>query len=57
MSPTPGAAVDKLGKVLTPTQVKNGPTSIWWDGIDSGKLYTLVLTDPDAPSRKDPKYR
>uniref|UniRef100_A0A2K5PN81 Phosphatidylethanolamine-binding protein 1 n=1 Tax=Cebus imitator TaxID=2715852 RepID=A0A2K5PN81_CEBIM len=52
-----GAAVDELGKVLTPTQVKNRPTSISWDGLDSGKLYTLVLTDPDAPSRKDPKYR
>uniref|UniRef100_A0A2K5IS33 Phosphatidylethanolamine-binding protein 1 n=1 Tax=Colobus angolensis palliatus TaxID=336983 RepID=A0A2K5IS33_COLAP len=51
-----GAAVDELGKVLTPTQV-NRPTSISWDGNDSGKLYTLVLTDPDAPSRKDPKYR
>uniref|UniRef100_A0A2K5C2P1 Phosphatidylethanolamine-binding protein 1 n=1 Tax=Aotus nancymaae TaxID=37293 RepID=A0A2K5C2P1_AOTNA len=51
-----GAAVDELGKVLTPTQVKNRPTSISWDGLDSGKLYTLVLTDPDAPSRKDPKY-
>ncbi|XP_011910612.1 PREDICTED: phosphatidylethanolamine-binding protein 1-like [Cercocebus atys] len=52
-----GAALDELGKVLTPTQVKNRPTSISWDGLDSGKLYTLVLTDPDAPSRKDPKYR
>uniref|UniRef100_A0A2K5Z2B2 Phosphatidylethanolamine-binding protein 1 n=1 Tax=Mandrillus leucophaeus TaxID=9568 RepID=A0A2K5Z2B2_MANLE len=52
-----GAALDELGKVLTPTQVKNRPTSIWWDGIDSGKRYALVLTDPDAPSRKDPKYR
>uniref|UniRef100_A0A2I3G3N5 Phosphatidylethanolamine-binding protein 1 n=1 Tax=Nomascus leucogenys TaxID=61853 RepID=A0A2I3G3N5_NOMLE len=51
------AAVDELGKVLTPTQVRNRPTSISWDGLDSGKLYTLVLTDPDAPSRKDPKYR
>jgi phosphatidylethanolamine-binding protein (PEBP) family uncharacterized protein len=38
-------------------QVKNRPTSITWDGLDPGKLYTLVLTDPDAPSRKDPKYR
>uniref|UniRef100_G3U352 Phosphatidylethanolamine-binding protein 1 n=1 Tax=Loxodonta africana TaxID=9785 RepID=G3U352_LOXAF len=52
-----GAEIDELGKVLTPTQVKNRPTSIAWDGLDSGKLYTLVLTDPDAPSRKDPKYR
>ncbi|XP_061043359.1 phosphatidylethanolamine-binding protein 1-like [Eubalaena glacialis] len=52
-----GTEVDKLGKVLTPTQVKNRPTSIAWDGLDPGKLYALVLTDPDAPSRKDPKYR
>ncbi|XP_036688014.1 phosphatidylethanolamine-binding protein 1-like [Balaenoptera musculus] len=52
-----GVEVDELGKVLTPTQVKNRPTSIAWDGLDPGKLYTLVLTDPDAPSRKDPKYR
>ncbi|XP_075811956.1 phosphatidylethanolamine-binding protein 1-like [Microtus pennsylvanicus] len=46
--------VDELGKVLTPTQVQNRPSSISWDGLDPGKLYTLVLTDPDAPSRKDP---
>ncbi|XP_015423008.1 PREDICTED: phosphatidylethanolamine-binding protein 1, partial [Myotis davidii] len=38
-------------------QVKNRPTGISWDGLDSSKLYTLVLTDPDAPSRKDPKFR
>ncbi|KAB1251342.1 Phosphatidylethanolamine-binding protein 1 [Camelus dromedarius] len=41
--------VDELGK--------NRPTSIAWDGLDPDKLYTLVLTDLDAPSRKDPKYR
>nr|KAF6282610.1 phosphatidylethanolamine binding protein 1 [Myotis myotis] len=52
-----GEEVDELGKVLTPTQVKNRPTGISWDGLDSSKLYTLVLTDPDAPSRKDPKFR
>ena len=50
------AEVDELCKVLTPTQVKNRPTSITWDDLDPGKLYTLVLTDPDAPSMKDPKY-
>lgn len=38
-------------------QVKNRPTSIEWDGMASETLYTLVLTDPDAPSRKDPKFR
>uniref|UniRef100_A0A2K5R5Q6 Phosphatidylethanolamine binding protein 1 n=1 Tax=Cebus imitator TaxID=2715852 RepID=A0A2K5R5Q6_CEBIM len=37
-----------LGEVLMPTQVKNRPTRISWEGLDSGK--------PDAPSRKDPKY-
>uniref|UniRef100_A0A8C5KHU9 Phosphatidylethanolamine-binding protein 1 pseudogene n=1 Tax=Jaculus jaculus TaxID=51337 RepID=A0A8C5KHU9_JACJA len=52
-----GVEVDELGKVLTPAQVKNRPSSISWDGLDPGKLYTLVLPDPDAPSRKDPKFR
>ncbi len=49
--------INELGQVLTPTQVKNRPVSITWQGCDSSKLYTLVLTDPDAPSRKDPKFR
>ncbi|KAL6038727.1 hypothetical protein STEG23_008220 [Scotinomys teguina] len=52
-----GVEVNELGQVLTPTQVKNRPNNISWDGLDPGKLYTLVLTDLDAPSRKDPKYR
>lgn len=47
------------GPVLTRSslQVQHRPTSIEWDGCDPQKLYTLVLTDPDAPSRKDPKFR
>ncbi|XP_073415708.1 phosphatidylethanolamine-binding protein 1-like [Dendrobates tinctorius] len=49
--------IEELGQVLTPTQVQNRPTSISWEGMDSTKLYTLVLTDPDAPSRKTPKFR
>uniref|UniRef100_A0A3P9JP17 Phosphatidylethanolamine binding protein 1 n=1 Tax=Oryzias latipes TaxID=8090 RepID=A0A3P9JP17_ORYLA len=49
--------IDELGKVFTPTQVQNRPTSVEWDGCDPSKLYTLALTDPDAPSRKDPKFR
>ncbi|XP_077571780.1 phosphatidylethanolamine-binding protein 1 [Stigmatopora nigra] len=49
--------IDQLGKVLTPTQVQNRPTSIKWEGCDPTKLYTLALTDPDAPSRKNPKFR
>ncbi|EDW76435.1 uncharacterized protein Dwil_GK14662 [Drosophila willistoni] len=43
------------GVVLTPTQVKNQP-SVKWEADDS-KFYTLCMTDPDAPSRKDPKFR
>lgn len=42
---------------LPALQVQHRPTSIEWDGCDPQKLYTLVLTDPDAPSRKDPKFR
>ncbi|KFO08206.1 Phosphatidylethanolamine-binding protein 1 [Balearica regulorum gibbericeps] len=43
--------------MLSSLQVQHRPTSIEWDGCDPHKLYTLVLTDPDAPSRKDPKFR
>ncbi|XP_072520738.1 phosphatidylethanolamine-binding protein 1 [Salminus brasiliensis] len=49
--------IDELGKVVTPTQVQNRPTLIDWEGCDPNKLYTLAMTDPDAPSRKDPKFR
>ncbi|KZC10568.1 Phosphatidylethanolamine-binding protein like protein F40A3.3, partial [Dufourea novaeangliae] len=45
----------EIGKVLTPTQVKDQPTVIWTAGTN--EYYTLCMTDPDAPSRKDPKFR
>ena len=48
------AEVDEPAKVLTPTQVKNRPTSITWDGLDPGKLYTLVLIDPVLPVGRTP---
>ncbi|KAJ1373582.1 hypothetical protein KIN20_036024 [Parelaphostrongylus tenuis] len=44
-----------LGNVLTPTQVKN-PPKLTWD-TDPGALYTVIFTDPDAPSRKEATYR
>ncbi|KHJ93726.1 phosphatidylethanolamine-binding protein [Oesophagostomum dentatum] len=44
-----------LGNVLTPTQVKN-PPKLTWD-TEPGALYTVILTDPDAPSRKEATYR
>ncbi|KAJ8711436.1 hypothetical protein PYW07_008678 [Mythimna separata] len=43
------------GNVLTPTQVKDIP-SVSWDASPD-QLYTVAMTDPDAPSRKEPKFR
>ena len=45
-----------LGSELTPTQVKDQPVSVRWP-TEPGALYTLVFTDPDAPSRSDPRFR
>uniref|UniRef100_A0A915KJB5 Phosphatidylethanolamine-binding protein n=1 Tax=Romanomermis culicivorax TaxID=13658 RepID=A0A915KJB5_ROMCU len=47
----------ELGNTLTPTQVKNEPTSIRWRTADPKALYTLIMTDPDAPSRMEPTFR
>lgn len=44
-----GATVD--GTELTPTQVKDEP-NVEWTGV-AGSFYTLLMTDPDAPSRAD----
>ncbi|XP_072395828.1 protein D2-like [Diabrotica undecimpunctata] len=49
-----GVKVDS-GNELTPTQVKDIPTVKW--PADKDSLYTLCMTDPDAPSRKEPKFR
>lgn len=43
------------GNELTPTQVKDVPT-VKFNG-ESNSFYTLIFTDPDAPSRQDPKFR
>ncbi|XP_078668092.1 protein D1-like [Branchiostoma floridae x Branchiostoma belcheri] len=44
-----------FGNELTPTQVKSPPQVIW--AAEEGYLYTLIMTDPDAPSRSNPKFR
>ncbi|XP_017780492.1 PREDICTED: protein D2-like [Nicrophorus vespilloides] len=49
-----GVTVDN-GKVLTPTMVKDQPT-VKWHG-EEGSFYVLAMVDPDAPSRKEPKFR
>uniref|UniRef100_A0A646QDK5 PBP1 n=1 Tax=Hemiscolopendra marginata TaxID=943146 RepID=A0A646QDK5_9MYRI len=51
-----GSVELKMGNVLTPTQVKDPPTHISYP-TEAEHLYTLCMTDPDAPSRKDPKFR
>lgn len=43
------------GNELTPRQVKDIPKVVW--NADASALYTLCMTDPDAPSRQEPTYR
>lgn len=45
-----------LGNELKPRQVKDMPTNIDYP-FTAGKLYSLILTDLDAPSRQKPIYR
>ncbi|XP_055907077.1 protein D3-like [Eupeodes corollae] len=49
-----GVFADK-GVEVTPTQVKNQPKVQW--KAQKNAFYTLILTDPDAPSRAEPKMR
>ncbi|XP_055586705.1 protein D3-like [Uranotaenia lowii] len=43
------------GNRLTPTQTRSIP-SLTFNANDRS-FYTLIMTDPDAPSRDDPKHR
>lgn len=43
------------GNELTPTIVKDKPNVSW--EAEEGSFYTLIMTDPDAPSRNNPKMR
>lgn len=45
----------KQGNELTPTQVKDAPTVTYT--ADDNSFYTLLLVDPDAPSRATPTFR
>lgn len=51
----PGNVSVSLGNELTPTQVKDEPTVSW--NADPKENYVLCMTDPDAPSRAEPKFR
>lgn len=43
----------KLGNELKPLDTTEAPNNVTWP-IESDSLYTLVMVDPDAPSRKTP---
>ncbi|XP_064080072.1 protein D2-like isoform X2 [Macrobrachium nipponense] len=51
-----GSREVSCGNVMTPTQVFEEPTEICWPA-DTSNLYTLCMTDPDAPSRQNPIMR
>lgn len=45
----------KLGEELKPTDVKKAPWVTWEAEEDA--YYTLMMLDPDVPSREDPSLR
>lgn len=47
--------VVNLGNELTPTQVQNQPDLIVWK-TEPNVLYTVLMTDPDIPSRVDHSF-
>ncbi|CAM0138393.1 hypothetical protein VKS41_002943 [Umbelopsis sp. WA50703] len=51
----PGGQDVALGNKLTPEQASQAP-EITFVSDDPEAYYTLIMTDPDAPSRADPKF-
>jgi len=45
-----------LGNELAPRSIRDKPTHLEWEH-EPGKLYTLMLVDPDAPARTAPIFR
>lgn len=43
------------GNELKPSQAQKQPSTISWPSED-GALYTLIMSDPDAPSRENPTW-
>jgi len=54
-TPTRGAGEIQCGQTVTPTQAQDKPVLGW--EAEAGAYYTVVMTDPDAPSRAEPKLR
>ncbi|XP_055714901.1 protein D3-like [Phlebotomus papatasi] len=51
----PSGVEVNYGNELTPTDVKDIPYVTW--KAEPEAFYTLILTDPDAPSRSEPAFR
>jgi len=47
----------EMGQILTPYQVRQFPETLEFKGCDNKKLYTIILTDPDARDRKKHEFR
>ncbi|CAF0924226.1 unnamed protein product [Brachionus calyciflorus] len=45
----------ELGNVVTPTDMRSQP-NVHWEA-DEKCHYTLLMVDPDAPTRKSPKFK
>jgi len=45
---------ENIGKTLTPTQVRYQPTKITWPKMSPAHFYTIIMIDPDMPSRDTP---
>lgn len=50
----PNGETVEFGEELKPEDVKDEP-QVSWDA-DPAKYYTLIMFDPDAPSRHEPKF-
>merc|ERR1712176_219091 len=49
--------LSKMGQILTPEQVQDAPNNLAFKGCDDKKLYTIILTDPDARDRIKHEFR
>lgn len=52
-----GMMVSELNKTCTPAQTANAPTVRLRGYLRCGSPYSLLMVDPDAPSRKQPTKR
>ena len=49
--------LNEMGKILSPIQVQDAPYDLKFNGCDKDKLYTVILTDPDARDRIKHEFR